>query len=206
LIDVMTSGAAALALQRVGTGPLLTLRAVETLFFQRALSHWEATGEEESDLRELGGDFLSRAEESGWTRAPHQLALSAEERAALFRMRWSELTGLRETLPFSPTLDDYREYYRLLLEHPEGPLGEGGDERRDRIRLQLGYVDALAKHDPDYPADLARGVLLFQLGTYAEAEQALRAHVFRHPDGPWALRAQNYLRAAAARARAAAAF
>lgn len=197
---------AALALRRLGPTPLRELRAVQTLFFQRALSHWEATGEQNADLRELGGEFLSRAEQSGWTRPPHRLVLSTEERATLFRMRWTDLTGLMDTLPFSPTLDDWRAYYRLLIEHPEGSLGEGGDERRDRVRLRLGYVDALAKKDPDYPADLARGVLFYQLGTYADSERELRAYLLRRPDGAWALRAANYLRAAVARTRAAAAF
>ncbi len=197
---------AALARQRFGDAPLLTLRAVQTLFFQRALSHWEATGEQNADLRELGGEFLSHAEESGWIRAPHELVLSESERTTLFHMRWDELTGLRDTLPLSPTLDDWRAYYRLLIEHPEGSLGQGGDERRDRVRLRLGYVDALSKHDPDYPADLARGVLLYQLGMYPDSAQALRAHLLRHSDGPWTLRAQNYLRAATARAKAVTAF
>lgn len=197
--------AVSLALERLGPEPLLSLRAVQTWYFQRALSRWEATGEQDADLRELGGDFLSHAELSGWVTAPHTLELSSAERAALFRMRWTELTGLRDTLPFSPTLDDYREYYRLLLEHPEGPFGQGGDERRDRVRRRLGYVEALARRDPSYPAELARGVLLFDLGTYPESAEALRAHLLRHPSGPWTLRAQNYLRAALQEARAGAA-
>lgn len=198
--------AAAVALRQLGEEPLLELRAVDTLFFQRALSHWEATGEQNSDLRELGGDFLSRAEESGWTRPPHNLVLSKSERATLFRMRWTELTGLSDTLPFSPTLDDWRAYYRLLIEHPEGSIGKGGDERRDIVRLRLGYVDALSKRDPDYPADLARGVLFYQLGTFPDSAREIRAYLLRRPAGPWTLRAQNYLRAAVARTNALTAF
>lgn len=175
---------------RAGDKLLLRLRAVQSQLFQHALRHWEATGAVDDDLRQLGGDFLRKARKSGWVAPPHRLLMSRAERAVLYRIRWSGLTGLLETYPFSPSLDDWRVYYGFLLRHPEG------DDDHTRLDNQLSYVNVLEKHDPSYPSDLARGVLLYRLGQYPAAATALRAHLQKHPDGAWTLRARNYLAAA----------
>lgn len=175
---------------RTGNKLLLELRAVQSRMFQHALRHWEATGRVDEDLRQLGGDFLRKARASGWIEPPHRLVLSRAERAVLYRIRWSGLSGLLDTYPFSPTLDDWRVYYGFLLAHPEG------DGSHDRTKNQLEYVTALSKRDPSYLSELARGVLFYRLGRYADAATALRNHLVRHPDGAWTLRARNYLAAA----------
>lgn len=178
------------ARHRAGNKRLLELRAVQSRMFQRALGHWEATGRSDEDLRQLGGDFLRKARESGWIEPPHRLSMSRAERSVLYRIRWSGLSGLLETYPFTPTLDDWRVYYGFLLAHPEGD----GEHRREEN--QLSYVDTLEKHDPSYLSALARGVLFYRLGRYPEAAAALRSHLTSHPDGAWTLRARNYLAAA----------
>jgi hypothetical protein len=66
------------------------------------------------------------------------------------------------------------------------------------LQRKLGYVAALAKHDHEYPAQLAQGILLYQRGAHAESAAALRAHLDRSSDGRWALRARNYLAACGA--------
>jgi hypothetical protein len=124
--------------------------------------------------------------------AGRQLVMTEAERATLFRVRWSELTGLREKHPFSPSLNEWRVYFRFMLEHPDV---EAATPRR-RAERRLEYVAALDKLDPEFPAAFARGVLEYELGHYARAAQAFQAHLERHPTGPWDLRARNHLAAA----------
>jgi hypothetical protein len=189
--------AVAVAKTKHGAPPLLLLRAVQGELFARAVGRWEATGQADDDLIELGGDLIDKVKASGWLSGPHQFIASMDERAVLFRVRWSNLTGLLGTLPISPTLDDWRTYYRFLLEHPE--INGGDCSPVARATTQLRYVGALAKKDPEYPVLLARGVLQLRLGAPASAMAALLGYLGGAPEGPWRLRAQNYLAAARAR-------
>jgi hypothetical protein len=177
-----------------GDESLLRLRALQTQFFLDALREWEATGKATRELAELGGDFLTKARQSRWIVEPHRLLLSEEERRLLFRVRWTELTGLRASHPHALSLNEWRAYYRLLLEHPEA----GGPEPRNReaTLARLRYVLALERRDPEYPAALARGILRYWLGDYAVAQADFRLHISRRPHGPWRLRARNHLVAA----------
>ncbi len=120
--------------------------------------------------------------------------MSPSERAVFFPIRWAELTGLRGTGAFTPTLDEWRVYYGFLLAHPEGATAS------DRLRGQFNYVTALAKRDATYPLWLARGVLQYQQGSMPEAADAFQVHLAEHPDGPYSLRAKNYLLATLAKA------
>jgi hypothetical protein len=168
---------------------LFRLLGVQTELFLSALKRWEEDGSPSTDLLELAGGFINAAQRNGWSRSPHRLVLTATERATLFRMRWTELTQLGNSRRFRPSLNEWRIYYRFLLEHPEG----APDSPAERARVQLAYVAALEKRDPDYPAALARGVLYSKLGAYNSAVQALETHLARYPNGVWRLRAQNYL-------------
>jgi hypothetical protein len=188
---------AAAARKQHGDENLLRLRAVQTRMFVAALSDWEATGIETDDLQELGSDFLQKAAKSGWILGGRQLVLSEPERATLFRVRWAELAGLREQHPFSPSLNEWRVYFRFLLDHPD--VEEGTPRRRAERRLE--YLTALDKLDPEFPAALARGVLEYELGRYGRAAEAFQAHLERHPTGAWELRARNHLAAALQRGR-----
>jgi hypothetical protein len=106
-------------------------------------------------------------------------------RAVLFKMRWAEVTTARgPSLELTPL--ENRALYRFLILHP--PRTSPGDYR-------LRKVDALAAIDPAFPADLARGVIYFRLRRFPEAKKAFRRHLQAHPDGLYAVRARNYLRA-----------
>jgi hypothetical protein len=132
------------------------------------------------------------AHSSGWF-APNPAAANRQELETLFRVYWADALELRRH-PFAPTLNEWRVYYRFLLSRPL----RAGAERDQDLQLELGYVAALARHDLDYPAHLARGVLLYQRGAVADAAAELQAHLEQHPDGPWTLRAKNYLAACGA--------
>jgi hypothetical protein len=179
-----------LAQQEHGAERLLELRAVQSDLFLRALRAWETTGQGTADLSELGGSFLERARAFGWVDAGGQLQLSEAERVVLFDFRWLELLNVREQRPFAPSLEEWRRYFRCLLEHPHAAGPEGSTPDADRARLT--YVDALAKIDSEYPAALARGVLHQRLGEPLAARGELEQHLQAHPHAAWALRARNY--------------
>jgi hypothetical protein len=181
---------ALVAIEREGNEALLSLRALQTELFVQAIlasSDLEPTRERV----ELGGTLFARGRQRSWFTPP--TAATPDELAALFRVYWADALDLRRH-PFAPTLNEWRVYYRFLLGQPS-PEGE---ERDQDLQLKLGYVGALARHDPDYPAHLARGVLMYQRGSVPEAAAELEAHLQQHPDGPWTLRAKNYLAACGA--------
>jgi hypothetical protein len=163
---------------------LLRLRAAQSMMFLSALERWEAGAESTLEIEELGGSFLEKARRSGWLASPRRLEPTLAERMTLFRIRWSELTGLREEGQFSPSANEWRLYYRFLLEHPE-PGASGAES--------LGYVSAAKKYDPEYPALLAVGIIELRSGRPARAIEALSDYLAEKPSGRWRLRAQNHL-------------
>jgi hypothetical protein len=184
---------------KYGSEPLLVLRAVQTDLFVRAVHSFAETGRPSGDLTELGGSFLTRAAKNGWADAERRLVFDDAALACIYRLRWSLLAGALETFPFSPSLDEWRLYFRTLLVHPEGSARARADRRSSAIRL-TSYVAALAKRDPDYPELLARGILESWAGNPRAAADAFREHLRTHDRGPWHLRAQNYLADAVERA------
>jgi hypothetical protein len=178
------------ALSREGPAPLLALRALQTELFAGAVGRFAQTGEPDQDLTELGGDFIETAVKNGWLVQGAAVHTSALE--SLFRARWNDLTGLAKHPVFAASLDDFRARYAFLLEPP----GVISAERRGKLRRE--HVEKVARRDPDYPADFARGVLFFQAHAFEASAEAFRRHLARHPDGPWTLRAKNHLLAAVA--------
>jgi hypothetical protein len=187
---------AAEALARQGAERLLELRALQTELFVAALSPLRSAtaappAKPPSEAIELGGGLVLAGERRAWFEPP-PLGADADELATLYRLYWSEAVGLRAH-PFALTLNEWRVYYRFLLGRPTSESDRAGDLRR-----KLEYVAALASHDQEYPAHLARGVLLYQSGNPIQSAGELRRHLERSPDGPWSLRARNYLAACGA--------
>lgn len=175
--------------------PLLRLRAVQTQWFVRAVREHHWGGKASPELQALGGDFPARALRNGWA-GPAGCLASDDELRTLFEVRWAELARLRDEPHFKPTLADWRRYYRFLLLHPERGAASGGEGEfagQELNQQRLRYAEALARHDRDYPAQLARGTLLARLGRRPEAAQALTGFLNRPAGGDWALRARNYL-------------
>jgi hypothetical protein len=158
------------------------LLAVQCELFLEALARWDATGNTSRTLDELGGSFARRARAVGlWN---GRLRLTSAERRLVFRLRWLKLAGRLDAARFAPSLNDWRAYYRLLLEEPAF-FGETSE--RDAIaRLQ--------RLDARYPADFALGVIAFKRGNYAAAANLFDDHLERN--GPWSLRARHHRRAA----------
>jgi hypothetical protein len=180
-----------------GDQPLVILRAVQTQLFLQALQRWEAGGRGDAALRELGGDFLRTSRANGWI-SGRRLAPTQRERRVLFQVRWARLTALIEEHPFAPTLNEWRTYYRFLLDHPE--LGRVRRRGRSPEALLMSYVAGLERLDPGYPALLARGILQYRTGRYAAAAQSFRSYLDQHPEGARRAWARSFLLAASRRA------
>ncbi len=170
-----------------GTDALLRLRALQGQLFLDAVRHWLDTGKPSSDLQELGGPFVRIASES-WLR-DGELVLGEDELRLFFRVHWGKVTGLHGAHPFGPSLEEQRRYYASNLEHPAG----APTDLMTRTANQLGFVRALGKVDSDYPVLLSEGILQLRLGQPESAQRSLRAHLDRHPDGPWTHLARNHL-------------
>jgi hypothetical protein len=179
------------ARKKHGDEALLALRAIQTSLFVEALERWARTGRPDADLAELGGAFVDRAKRNRWLDGERRLAFDDDALAELFAVRWSSMAGVVGSFPFTPSLDEWRLYYRTLIEHPERRVNS--TDPLDQTPALAGYVEALERHDPDYPILLARGILQLREG-HAEAARALLArHLEKNPGGPWRLRAENYL-------------
>ncbi len=202
-----------------GDEAIARLRAHHLRSFQRELRRWESTGLESEALRELGGRFLEGAAADRWIQG-HRLLADEAVRGALFKKRWNDLALLHGT--FELTAVEQRALLRFLLLHPhreaapprrtprirgqrqtEAETREAAEQRASyqAEEYRLDKIEAIAALDPDYPADLARGVVLYRLRRYPGAVEAFRQHLDAHPDGPYAMRAQNYLAAALNAAR-----
>lgn len=180
--------------RRAGVESLLRLRAFHLEVFLRELGRWGATGEVSGELREVGGDFVGLAGRVGWVRGARTLPAGASARAAMFKRRFNEVLSLREAA-FALTLDETRALYAFLLAHPVRST-EGAQGDRETWVWTLRKVDELALVDPAYPAELARGVVQYRLGDGRSAVLSFRDHLAKHQDGPYTLRARNYLVAA----------
>jgi hypothetical protein len=176
------------------TERLLTLRAYQLSIFLHGLSAWEATGREDPDARAVGGDFVGVAKESGWVEG-RTLVMDDVVRSAFFKRRWAEVTAVNDTR-FSLSLDEMRSLYAFWLSNPPRSSTPHPDAIERTRGWMLSKVSEIAAVDPTYPGDLAKGVLHYQLGDRRAAVVDFRAHLNAHPDGPWTLRARNYLVAA----------
>ena len=184
----------------LGDEKLLGLRAYQTQLFLTEVRRWENTGQESDELVGIGGPFIDLVQRNGWVDGK-AIVMDDVLRGIFFKRRWNEVTGLSQGA-FLLSLDEERVFYAFLLTHPYAQNASGTspkDACRAVDQWRLRKVEALARIDPSYPYQLARGVLAYRLGDHAAAVQAFRDHLAKN-DGTYALRARNYLAAAVARA------
>jgi hypothetical protein len=179
------------ALDAQQTPLLMRLRAVQTEYFLKALRQFERDGKPSLELDELSGDLLSRARKMGWLDGTSQLVMDDATVRVLFHLRWADLIGKRAVFPFALSLNEWRIYYRFLLQHPERDAAEAS--AATEAQMQLRVVAALSKKDSAYPIDVAQGYLFSQLGAPEAAATAYRRFLGTHSGGPYVLLARNYL-------------
>lgn len=202
---------------RGGSEPLLELRALQLEGFLDEVRRFEATGEQSDELAALAGAFVRSMTLEGWVQGHHVVADDAALRA-LFKNMWNGFLGPEVRLEFAPTLDEQRALYAFYLSHPHPSRSmrdaieaarRGARDAKDCAALaqaeraaveswRLEHIERLRAIDPSYPADYARGVASYGRGDYVASSKAFRAWLMQHPEGPLALRAKNYLRAAVA--------
>lgn len=181
---------------------LLRLRAYQLESFLREVRRFESTGEVSDELAAVGGAFMRTVRDNGWCEGDpcRRVLLGDAARRASFKKRWNEIVGVRAPA-LALSLDEQRALVAFLFAHPV-PIRGGAQvldaaSRESQVaQFLLRKVDDLGALDSAYPRDLARGVVLYRMGRYPLAVEAFRAHLDAHPEGPWALRAQNHLRAA----------
>lgn len=186
-----------------GEEPVAKLRAYQLRAFLRSLARWESRGAEvPKEVHELGGAFVETARKRGWAHGKG-LDLDDAVRRAMFKKRWNELTYAKGPA-FDLTLDEQRALYRFLLAHPPADEIQASPVVRVEHRAYLAEqyrlrkIDELSRIDPEYPANLARGVALYRIGRYPQANAHFTLHLEAHPEGPYTQLAQNYLRASLA--------
>ncbi|HTQ45226.1 MAG TPA: hypothetical protein VMI75_20850 [Polyangiaceae bacterium] len=202
---------------RGGSEPLMELRALQLEAFLDEVHRFESTGEQSEELAALAGAFVRSMTLEGWAQGHHVVADDAALRA-LFKNMWNGFLGPEARAEFAPTLDEQRALYAFYLSHPHPSRGmrdaieaarRGARDAKDCEALKqaeraaieswrLEHIERLRAIDPTYPADYARGVASYGRGDYIASAKAFRTWLMNHPEGPLALRAKNYLRAAVA--------
>jgi hypothetical protein len=198
-----------------GREALLDLRAVQLEDFLTEVHRLRTTGKSSPELEQLAGGFLQSMKADGWYDDRSLLPDDGVLRV-MFKEMWNTVVGLQRRPDLAPTLDEERLVYAFYLRHPHPsrPMREAlvasrrgasdggrglGFERAERAAIEAWRVDRigrLAALDPTYPADFARGIAQYSAGAFEASASSFRSWLREHPDGPWTLRARNYLRAA----------
>lgn len=182
-----------------GDAALVALRAFQMQQFLREVRRFVVTGQTSDELVELGGAFGDVLLRSGWCTGtpPYTMLMPEQVLRVVYKRRWNEITGLSGP-PFEPTIDEKRVFLAFLLRHPARAgdrLPSSTSPGFDGAYL-LRKVEEAGTVDPLYPQLFARGIVQFRKGDFRRAAESFATHLETSPDGPWALRAQNHLRAA----------
>jgi hypothetical protein len=200
---------------RAGEDAVLALRAVELEGFLEEERRFEETGRVSPELEAVAGTFVRSMTNQGWCQG-HTMLASATVLRVMFKEMWNGFVGVEGRAAFDPTLDEKRVLYAFYLGHPHPTAGarpqiealrrgarDARDcanadsiERRSLARWSLERIGRIAAIDADYPADYARGIASYRAEAYDASAAAFRAWLQEHPNGPYALRAQAFLRAA----------
>jgi TolA-binding protein len=198
-------------------GALAALRSVQLERFVDEVRAFERTGKATPELDALGGGFLRRVAGVGWLEG-RRLAMDEHALRAAYKLKWNATARLDAVPELALSLDETRALYAFYISHAHPAEGsramidaarknartpadcEALDEG-ERIALETWRLDKvvkLATLDPAYPGAYARGVAEYRAGHYEASARALQAWIDAHPDGAYALRARNHLRAALA--------
>ncbi|MBK8939302.1 MAG: hypothetical protein IPM79_17170 [Polyangiaceae bacterium] len=174
---------------------LVLLRTYQAELFARAYCDYLRTGSVADDLIELGGAAVREFSDNGWltpgSRVPAHVDLLL---SALYKRRFERLVAKGHPA-LAPHPVEERLLLGYLLEHPppDRLLSEGAGT--SATRFMLSRIDEISALDPSYPAAYARGVVLFKTKDYELAALSFDDFLHSSADGPYRLRAVNYLKA-----------
>lgn len=199
---------------------LRVLRAVQTEAFLVEVRAFERTGQISDELVALAGPFVERMRSVGWCRG-QKVLLDDDERRVAYKLAWNGVAGVDRRPDFALSLDETRILYGLYLRLPHAPepqirafaaarngasdaaacdaLTAGEHLAAEAWRLER--ITRLGAIDPTYPVAFAKGIAQFRMRKFLASGDSFEAHLRDHPDGPYAAKAKNYLRAALTAAR-----
>jgi hypothetical protein len=194
-----------------GRDQLLDLRASQLDSFMAEIRRFQTTGASSTELSDLAGNFIQTMTADGWFRDRVLLA-DDDVLRVMFKEMWTALIGLQRREDLAVTLDEQRVLYAFYLQYPHpsramreaigtarNGLSSRADRSSDRVAIEAWRIDRinrLAAIDSTYPTEYAPGISQYRSGAFAASAAAFRAWLQLHPDGPWTMRARNYLLAA----------
>lgn len=177
-------------------GGVVKLRAYQALRFVDAFHAYMMSGEYSDELLELGGDTLAQLKHEGWLQtldtapADYRVLLTA-----IYKRRFKKLIGAHPALEYDPV--EERVLIGYFLEHP--PRTALASNERELEATQGGFLisqlDDLAKLEPAYPFAFAKGIVFYRMGRFEESSAAFDFYLQTVENGPYRLRAINYLKA-----------
>ncbi len=203
---------------RTGDGAgdgLRTLRALQLDAFLAEVQKFEATGKPTEELEDLAGSFLDHMAAAGWLQHGRVILDEAALRVA-YKLVWNAQIGADRVRGMAVSLDEERALYRFYLTHPHASEPQRlayesmrskarsrddcqkaiAQERLDMEQWRIDKIRRLGEIDPTYPTGYALGVSFYRAGRYDQSIEAFRSWVAKHPDGPFAIRARNHMKAA----------
>lgn len=198
------------------------LRAVQLEAFLDEVRAFERGPADRStdELVALGGAFVDRMRAVGWARG-RRVLLDESERRVAYKLAWNGIAGVDRRPELALSLDETRVLYGLYFRLPHAPetqirafeaarrgardsaacdaLSAGEHLAAESWRLER--IQRFAAIDPTYPAAYAKGIAQFHLRKFLAASDAFEAALRDHPDGPYATKAKNFMRASLAAAR-----
>ncbi len=207
--------AVANVLRRNGGGrDLFALRAVQTRAFVAAVRDFERTGAVSGELEELGGGFVARMKSVGWV-VGNRVELREPELRVAYKLVWNAIAGLEDHPDMQLSIDEARALHKFYLLHPhpreallsnieaerarahtqEACLRASANEAREAELWRIEKIRHLGAIDSTYPVEFALGVAYYRAGSYEQSIEAFQSLLRASPDGLWALRARNHLKA-----------
>lgn len=198
-----------------GVEGLRTLRALQLEGFLTEVGRFEATGKSSAELEELAGPFLDHIIAAGWVEGGKVLLDHAALRAA-YKLVWNAQLGADRLRGMSLEIDEQRALYAFYFTHPHASEAQRlayeamrlratsrdecqkaiAEEHLDMEQWRIDKIRRLGEIDPTYPTGYALGVAYYRAGRLEQSIESFRGWVLHHPDGPYALRARNHLKAA----------
>ena len=176
---------------------LRALRTSQAREFASAYLRALREGVESDDVRELGGSMLVEIRQNGWFSSLEEAGGAADVvLVGLFKRRFALMFVGHPELPLSPV--DERAVLDFLIKNPpkSALAGSSREGRGGRGKFVLKQIDALTKLEPSYPTLYARGVVYYEMGQFDAAASSFDAYLQRNQNGPYRLRAVNFLKAA----------
>lgn len=175
---------------------VVAIRDLQAARFRELYLQRMSGGDPGDELRELGGSILLQFDDNGWLSRRSDIdASTATLLEGFYKRRFSKVLDTKEAA-LSPSETEEHVVLGFLLLHPPRPSVEQGNIGGDGTGpYLLRRIDELVKLEPSYPASYAKGIVLFRMGHFEASASAFDAFL-QQGDGPYRLRAVNYLKSA----------